>query len=116
MTAKKVVEVPKLRGVIIKADGSSEAVEVENSLYGLQQIVGGYIEMVHLRDGADLFCNEDGIRLGLPRNEYAQALVESHGQRPIIGHLLGDCLVLGETNAAGDSTDVPEWVFEYLTH
>lgn len=37
----------------------------------LQGWVGGYIELVTLKDGSQLFCNEEGKIHGLPANEKA---------------------------------------------
>lgn len=40
------------------------------TLHEMQDFVGGYIELVQ-----NIFCNEDGLRLGLPQNEKYPHLV-----------------------------------------
>lgn len=53
------------------------------SLEELQAVVGGYIEIVTLPDGALLICHEDGRLRQLPVNKPASLLV---GQ-PILGNV-----------------------------
>ncbi|PKQ16733.1 MAG: hypothetical protein CVT67_02885 [Actinobacteria bacterium HGW-Actinobacteria-7] len=112
MSAKKTVN--QLRGVTITADGVVSAVEVDNTLQALQTAVGGYVERLPLRDGVDMFVNEEGLLLSLPRNELATRLAEGYQVHPQQVAIVGDALVLGEVNTSGDSTDVPDWVYEYL--
>jgi hypothetical protein len=47
---------------LITADGEETTADVLD-LEDMQKFVGGYIEHVD-----NIFCNEDGIRLKLPRN------------------------------------------------
>jgi hypothetical protein len=42
--------------------------QIENSLEGSQEVVGGDIQMVGVGNDISLVCNEDGISLGLPEN------------------------------------------------
>lgn len=62
--------------IIIKTDGSEETIvlEKETSLKTLQQAVGGYIELLHTKDGRYLICNEDGKNNNLPINVKATQL------------------------------------------
>ena len=46
----------------------SRIVTIPNTLEAMQELVGGHIETVTLRDGLVLVCNEDGRNLGLPYN------------------------------------------------
>lgn len=115
MSAKKKTEIPQLRGVIITASGEVSAVQVDNTLQALWDVVGGYVERIPLRDGVDLFVNEEGRLLSLPKNELATRLAEGYQVHPHKIVIVGDALVLGEVSASGDSTDVPEWVYTYLT-
>ncbi len=52
---------------LIKSDGtiSFKDTGVEMSLKEMQEFVGGFIEYV-----GNIICNEDGLRLKLPRNKY----------------------------------------------
>lgn len=67
----------------------------------LSNAVGGYIECVHLRNGIDMWCNEDGIALGLDYNPTATAIYWSNfgfmtGQ--IFGNVIfTSCDGMGET-------------------
>ncbi len=60
----------------IDIDGtvSTETRDSEPTLQELQQWVQGYIELVHLSDGSEMFVNEDGKRLRLPINELASTM------------------------------------------
>lgn len=57
------------------ADGTARDIEPANgqtfTLDELQAFVGGYIEVVGLRDGRYMVVNEDGHRLELRPNAYA---------------------------------------------
>lgn len=64
--------------VIIKRPGEKpEVTEIENALKAMQEIVGGYIEIVTLcyknknpRYRYIIVCNDDGIILNLPMNVF----------------------------------------------
>ena len=64
-----------------------EAVTIPNTLEAMQQMVGGYIEVIPL-DGVCLVCNEEGKLMGLP------------GSRR-----LGDDIIAGTFFLAGDTPD-----------
>ena len=115
MAARKIVPVKKVRGVLVKPSGEVTVVEVENSVRALWDVVGGDVERIPLRNGADLFANRESRALRLHRNDLADELIQSHAKRPTRLVVVGDALVLGEIQPSGDSTDVPDWVSEYLT-
>lgn len=60
---------------LYKADGSMEELVPEDegalSLQQMQSSVGGYIEILRMDNGDFIVVNEDGISIGLPRNEAA---------------------------------------------
>lgn len=64
-----------------------EAVAIPNTLEAMQQMVGGYIEVIPLEDVC-LVCNEEGKLMGLP------------GSRR-----LGDDIIAGTFFLAGDTLD-----------
>ena len=69
-----------------------EAVAIPNTLEAMQQMVGGYIEVIPLEDVC-LVCNEEGKLMGLP------------GSRR-----LGDDIIAGTFFLAGDTLDaLPNW-------
>ena len=47
---------------------------VGNSYRMMSDAVGGMIECVHIKNGIDMWCNEEGIMLGLPYNPTATAI------------------------------------------
>ena len=65
---------------IYYADGRVEERQPANGhdfeLKELQQIVGGYIEILPMKDGRMMVCNEESKLEGLPRNEQATALID----------------------------------------
>ncbi len=84
------------------ADGRSEERQPENGrdfqLKELQEIVGGYIEIVPTKDGRIMVCNEEGKLDGLPRNEQATALVAFPSPREMMETLRTnpDIIFVGE--------------------
>jgi hypothetical protein len=61
---------------IIGIDGSIHVQVFDETpdLKQLQDMVGGYIEIVRLSDGRQLVVNEDGLSLELPVNHVASTL------------------------------------------
>jgi hypothetical protein len=54
--------------VILHLDGSREEVKGPLSLYDMQQMVGGLIELVYLPNENFIVVNRDAPSLGLPTN------------------------------------------------
>ena len=70
-----------------------------NGLEHYQALVGdGLIESVANQIGTTIYCNEDGIDLGLEPNLVATMVA---GQ-----HLVGDVVIVGLPDEDGDDTDV----------
>lgn len=59
-----------IKVVLKKANQEAQVIEIEQSLKMLQQLVGGYIEMVECPgvDKVDIILNEEGKLLDLPMN------------------------------------------------
>lgn len=53
--------------VLLKSDGSKEVDVQIKTLHQMQELVGGYIEIVYLKDKA-LVVNEEGLLKNLPIN------------------------------------------------
>ena len=108
----------QLKVVVIKTDGSFAEIVINDTLRAMQALVGGRIENVDLTSGAHMYVNEEGARLCLPVNRYANSLVSDHEKyeyRLGAGGILGDVFVLGDVDdTEGDSTDVPGWVLNYM--
>lgn len=84
-----------MKAKIYKADGSIIDVKPNNgtdfSLEELQEIVGGYIEVVGLMDNEIMVINEEGKLIDLPFNETAtQMYQEVDG---FYDYIAGDVLV-----------------------
>ena len=79
---------------IYKTDGTTVNVEPKNgsdfSLEELQEIVGGYIEVLYLNDKEILVCDEDGKLKGYGLNYEATKVVQSNG---ISDYIVGDVLI-----------------------
>jgi len=72
--------------VVLKSNGSRERDVKINSLKQMQELVGGYVEFVYLKDRV-LIVNEEGLLYGLPRNNQATE---------IAGHpIVGDAILCG---------------------
>jgi Domain of unknown function (DUF3846) len=73
------------------------------TLQELQQIVGGYIEMLWAPDGRCLFLNEDGKRLELPINDAATLLMR---RRLTPGdYIVGDVILCTRQEAGADTSE-----------
>jgi hypothetical protein len=69
---------------LLKSDGQRvEGVDI-STLKEMQELVGGYIEIVYLPEGKCLIINEEGLLLGLPLNQQA---TELYGH-PIVGEVI----------------------------
>lgn len=79
--------------ILIKVDGTRKEVQPRNgtdfSLEELQDFVDGYIEHVSLprpfKGNTEMWLNEEGKLIGLPRNEFATIL---YGCDVIVGDVL----------------------------
>jgi len=78
---------------IIRVNGQTEEVEPADgkvfSLKEMQEIVGGWIEIIYLRDCRVVVVNEEGRIRGLQHNESASQITV--GQ--VFGNIVGDALV-----------------------
>lgn len=67
-------------GLLIKADGTETEVtpgDRKFTLAELQDMVGGYIQLVSTHDGRQMFVNEEGLLMNLPRNAKASEVIAS---------------------------------------
>lgn len=87
----------EVRNLVITADNKViEAPEPERegkyyTLEQMQEIVGGYIEMISLPDGRHMILNEEGKLTSLPVNLIATTLAE--GVLGGMDYIAGDVLV-----------------------
>lgn len=59
-----------VRVVILRSDGSLEVSVTDGKIETYQRIVGGYVERIPSLPTISLLVNEDGKRLGLPKNPF----------------------------------------------
>lgn len=72
---------------ILKTDGTTEAFN-DNSLEGMQRVVGGWIEIVPTHDGKDMVINEEGKLKDLPLNEKATEMARIFAEDYIVGDVI----------------------------
>lgn len=93
----KVIE--KEKAYIIKASGDIQEVSPKNgsdfSLEELQEIVGGYIEVVYFHDGTNriMIVDEEGKLKNYPINEAASEIAYQGKGVGIMDYIVGDVLL-----------------------
>ncbi len=60
----------KIRIFIKRPDVAVEAIEVPNTLEALQELVGGYIEVINLFPNIVVIVNKEGVLKDMPFNMY----------------------------------------------
>jgi uncharacterized protein YlzI (FlbEa/FlbD family) len=68
---------------VINMNGASYEIQ-DPTLESLQGVVGGYIEVLRLKNGKYLVVNEEGLMRNLPINPHASILYGS----PIVGNVV----------------------------
>ena len=73
----------KINVVVTKAMGEHEAIEMPNTLEAMQEMVGGYIEVVKVDGLANLYAvvDEEGLLKGKP-------LTYAHGGLNLVGTIV----------------------------
>lgn len=89
----------KIRAIRKRVGENLEFFELENELTALQEVVGGYLEVVRLPNDIVLWCNEEGLLQGLPQN----LILMGDKNVPIVGDVL-----FTSTNIRGDTTGLNE--------
>lgn len=105
----------KVHAVVIKDDGTVYAARYA-TLPELQKLVGGYIEIVSVpKMGACGYVNEDGISLGLPKNQTATDFCRKNGTGlHSTDFIKGNLVIVGPPDAEGNDTDAPPAVWSYF--
>jgi len=91
----------------------AKSFEIGESYEMLRNGVGGWIELVRLNNGVDMWVNEDGIAQNLPYNATATAIYWSNFGF-MSGTIFGD-VVFTNSNDEGDTTGLTIPQFEYLS-
>jgi hypothetical protein len=95
--------------VIVARVGQAPVVkDMDDTLEGMQAIVGGYVEMIMISETVDMYFHEEGRLRGFPLNRY---VMDVHGNN---WDILGDLFLAshddqGETISLSDA-DVEKWL------
>lgn len=85
---------------VIKADGHEQDIAPANedffSLEEIQGVVKGYYRPLYLRKKEVMLVNDDGIPLGLPKNEKASDIAHRQGVIFPFDDIYGDVLICGQ--------------------
>lgn len=83
-------------------------IEIGDDLHAMQNLVGGYIEVVNLRDNRNLLlvCNEEGMLYGLPVNEVCTRLAGFM--------IVGNCFICGDDRENADFGSLTEEDIKWL--
>ena len=94
----------KVRVIFVPVDHLPQVVEISDDedkrLADMQRLVGGYIELVRLEDGLDMWINEEGAIHGLPMNEWVSLM-------DFFGVIYGP-VFFARSNADGDLVSVSD--------
>ena len=80
--------VDRIFGLEIKPSGETKVLDLTGrEVEVLQESVGGWIEGVALAENAMMWCNEEGYRLKMLRNSFAEMIWDAYIDRknPIVG-------------------------------
>lgn len=78
-----------------------EVVDIPAGLESLQKEVGGYIEVVGIRNGIDAYVNEEGFLIGLPFNRVIPTTFGGGRLVPVAGNV-----VVAGHNDEGDTVSL----------
>ncbi len=105
--------------VALTDEGATEYVvgegTIDHSLDAMQRMVGGLIEFCPTDDTFDIVVNEEFMFNNSVRNELAEQvwkLVDKYGCIDAGHQLRGDVMLIGSTDGQGNSTDVPDDLFD----
>ena len=85
-----------VKGTVYKSNGKIEDKSLSKkniTLKEMQEVVGGYIEFLYLKDNLVMVVNEEGKMIGLPFNARATQLIKENNINDII---VGDVLVINK--------------------
>ena len=91
----------------------AKSFEIGDSYQMIRDGVDGWIELVRLNNGVDMWVNEDGIAQNLPYNPTATAIYWSNFGF-MSGQIFGN-VVFTNSNDEGDTTGLTIPQFEYLS-
>ena len=87
----------KIKVIIVETNKEPYITEIENTLEKLQEIVGGFIDIVEIENGVDLIINDEGKINNLPPNRYLQT-----------DFIAGTFIIAGGNNQTGDTISLSD--------
>ena len=94
--------------VVVDVDGSARRCDLVDTRIGLeflQGCVGGWVEVVAVTSGLDMWCNEEGRLVGLPVNRVASRLLQAFGAGQLY---VGPVVFTGGTDRHGCTLGLDE--------
>ena len=89
-----------MQTIVVKSDDSWKIVnQTDFSLENYQEIVGGWVEYVHIYDDIAILCNEEGKIKGLPVNMLITQYIKS--KKPFNDVICGD-VIFTKTDEEGE--------------
>ena len=86
----------KIKIVVCEPGKSPEIREIDSDLKSMQDIVGGYIECVALKNNIDVWINEEGLLMDLPFNRFVN-------RQPLVGTIFA-----ASHNSSGDTISLTD--------
>ena len=88
----------KNNAIMIKTDGSKREVSPKDgehfTLEEMQELVAGYVEVVHIGESQILVINEMGKLYNLDLNDQATALARNHNSITANDYIVGDAVLM----------------------
>lgn len=103
-----------MRGFVITVDGRVEDIP-DLSFAGMQELVGGYVELIKFGRSGCAYLNEDGKGLGLPYNRLATLLCLYFRVGLAPGDfIVGPLIITGPLDRDGNDTDIATQVADTI--
>ncbi|GAA4035035.1 hypothetical protein GCM10023063_19220 [Arthrobacter methylotrophus] len=100
-----------MKVAIIPADNTKPIIvqNIDPGLGSLQHLVGGDVELVGLRSlDMNMYLNEEGKLMSLPRNHRATVLCQQSQAIRIDDYICGDAVIVGPFDGEGGDTDLSD--------
>ena len=100
--------------LVIKQDDKPIRKTIPNTLEAKQHEVGGYIEPYGLKNGATIYCNEEGKLGSWSLNRAIRAYdLDNRAGSQIVEMMAGTCFISGFDPESGEDTGLTEEQFDH---
>ena len=102
------------KAIVLNADGTKSEMDLDsgNELKNLQDAVGGYVQVVYLKDDLAIWVNEDGKFTDLPLNPNATAIWNHFFG--FTDFIVGNAVFTGGANDEGATIAIFESMEEFV--